>query len=79
MQLFDTIAHEGYHAYQGYAIKHPGFHKDMKQVKEWAINDRNVKYFRRGDEYLVQPRERDAYSTKSRLIYITFLSGSYPP
>lgn len=58
MQLFDTIAHEGYHAYQGYAIKHPGFHKDMKQVKEWAINDRNVKYFRRGDEYLVQPRER---------------------
>ena len=33
MQLFDTIAHEGYHAYQGYAIKHPGFHKDMKQVK----------------------------------------------
>lgn len=62
MQLFDTIAHEGYHAYQGYAIKHPGFHKDMKQVKEWAINDRNVKYFRRGDEYLVQPRERDAYT-----------------
>ena len=61
MQLFDTIAHEGYHAYQGYAIKHPGFHKDMKQVKEWAINDRNVKYFRRGDEYLVQPRERDAW------------------
>ena len=33
----------------------------MKQVKEWAINDRNVKYFRRGDEYLVQPRERDAW------------------
>ena len=61
MQLFDTIAHEGYHAYQGYAIKHPGFHKDMKQVKEWAINDRNVKYFRRGDEYLVQPRERDEW------------------
>ena len=61
MQLFDTIAHEGYHAYQNYAIEHPGFHKDVKQVKEWAINDENVKIFDEGDEYLVQPQERDAW------------------
>ena len=59
MQLFDTVAHEGYHAYQNYAIKHPGFHGDEKQVAEWAIND--VKFFEEGDEYWVQPQERDAW------------------
>ena len=72
MELFDTIAHEGYHAYQNYAIEHPGFHKDVKQVKEWAINDENVKIFDEGDEYLVQPQERDAWkygSEKTREAY----------
>ena len=59
MELFDTIAHEGYHAYQNYAIEHPGFHKDVKQVKEWTINDEKI--FDEGDEYLVQPQERDAW------------------
>ena len=59
VQLFDTVAHEGYHVYQDYAIKHPGFHADENQVKEWAMND--VKYFYNGEEYLVQPLERDAW------------------
>ena len=59
MQLFDTVAHEGYHAYQTYAVKHPGFHADENQVKEWAMN--KAKYFYNGEEYLIQPLERDAW------------------
>ena len=60
MQIFDTIAHEGYHAYQSYALKYPFVHDDKAQLREWALNE--GKYFRSGDEYLIQPQERDAWA-----------------
>ena len=66
MEVIDTIAHEGRHAYQHYAIEHPGFHPDAKEVGYWAANaetymqpDLAVKTF--GFEYYAnQPMELDA-------------------
>ncbi len=65
MQIFDTIAHEGYHAYQSYALEHPEVHQDKEQLRDWALN--TGKYFNeegsdlKRDEYLIQPMERDAW------------------
>ena len=66
MQIFDTIAHEGYHAYQSYALDHPEVHQDKEQLREWALNE--GKYYKDNshtnvgrDEYLIQPQERDAW------------------
>ncbi len=66
MQIFDTIAHEGYHAYQSYALDHPEVHQDKEQLREWALNE--GKYYEGDenrnvgrDEYLIQPQERDAW------------------
>lgn len=39
MQLFDTIAHEGYHAYQGYAIKHPGLRSYLNSITPHIMVD----------------------------------------
>ncbi len=60
MQIFDTIAHEGYHAYQDHALKYPFIHDDKAQLREWALNE--GKYFENGEEYLIQPQERDAWA-----------------
>ena len=59
MQIFDTVAHEGYHAYQSYALEHPEVHADKAQLREWALNE--GKYYGSGDKYLIQPQERDAW------------------
>ena len=59
MQIFDTVAHEGYHAYQSYALEHPEVHEDKAQLREWALNE--GKYYGNGDRYLIQPQERDAW------------------
>ena len=59
MQIFDTVAHEGYHAYQSYALEHPEVHADKTQLREWALNE--GKYYGNGDKYLIQPQERDAW------------------
>ena len=59
MQLFDTIAHEGYHAYQSYALEHPEIHDDKQQLRSWALNE--GRYYKNGNEYLIQPKERDAW------------------
>ena len=59
MQIFDTVAHEGYHAYQSYAMKHPEVHEDKAQLREWALNE--GKYYDTGDRYFIQPQERDAW------------------
>lgn len=37
-EAVNTIAHEGRHAYQRYAIDHPGFHKDTAEVDAWREN-----------------------------------------
>ena len=59
MQIFDTVAHEGYHAYQSYALEHPEVHEDKAQLREWALNE--GKYYDTGDRYFIQPQERDAW------------------
>ena len=58
IQIFDTIAHEGYHAYQSYALDHPEVHADKEQLREWALNE--GKYYQDG-RYNLQPQERDAW------------------
>lgn len=60
MQIFDTIAHEGYHAYQSFALEHPDVHSDKKQLREWALNE--GRYFNDNGRYLIQPQERDAWN-----------------
>ena len=59
MQIFDTIAHEGHHAYQSYALEHPEIHADKEQLRSWALN--TGLYYDHGNEYLIQPMERDAW------------------
>lgn len=60
LQIFDTIAHEGYHAYQSYALENPEAHENKQQLREWALNE--GRYYPSGDkEYLIQPQERDAW------------------
>ena len=61
MQLFDTIAHEGYHAYQSYALKHPEIHADKAQLNEWLLNKGRYWNPDEGERYLIQPVERDAW------------------
>ena len=59
MQTFDTIAHEGYHAYQSYTLEHPEVHADKAQLSDWARNE--GEYYDAGNRYLIQPQERDAW------------------
>ena len=60
MQIFDTIAHEGFHAYQFYALQHPEIHEDKNQLTEWA---KNVgRYYEEDDDYYIQPMEKDAWA-----------------
>lgn len=40
-ETVNTIIHEGRHAYQHYAIDHPGFHSNTNQVRVWRTNFRN--------------------------------------
>jgi len=63
-QVLDTVAHEGRHTYQWYAIHHPGFHPDEAEVNSWRdnwlnnyANSRKVGYKR----YRNQPIEADAF------------------
>ena len=67
LEVIDTIAHEGRHAYQHYAVTHPGFHPNTQEVIYWAANEHA--YFQPkeigekfGPEYyLCQPTELDAW------------------
>ena len=38
MEVIDTIAHEGRHAYQHWAVEHPGFHPNEAEVRYWTAN-----------------------------------------
>ena len=60
MQIFDTVAHEGYHAFQSFALEHPELYSNKQQLREWALNE--GKYYEKGDQYLIQPQERDAWT-----------------
>lgn len=61
----DTIAHEGRHAYQHYAIEHPGFHPNPVEVQQWAVNFEPNNYrpaeLYGGWLYRLQPIEADAF------------------
>ena len=62
LDVIDTIAHEGRHAYQHYAVEHPGFHPDEHEVEYWRANfetylQPNLYGF---DAYWMQPVEVDA-------------------
>jgi hypothetical protein len=37
-QALDTMAHEGRHGYQWYAVNHSGFHSNEKEVEAWRDN-----------------------------------------
>ena len=73
MQLYDTVVHEGYHAYQSYAMKHPEVHADKEQLSQWISNDAmgfvegrgESNYYdcsKQPDMYRIQPMERDAFA-----------------
>lgn len=61
-EVTDTVAHEGRHAYQDYAIEHPEIHPDLKEVQYWAANHEHYLNSRKfGLEiYESQPLEVDA-------------------
>ncbi len=64
----DVTIHEGRHAYQRYAIIHPGFHANESEVLEWKDNLKDgCKNFRTIQlhgfrAYRTQPVEYDAWS-----------------
>lgn len=65
LNLVDTIAHEGRHAYQHYAIEHAGFHPKEDEVKVWRENMKPGNYIDGKKEgllaYRLQPVEADAW------------------
>ncbi len=63
LELIDTIAHEGRHAYQHYATDHPGFHANEKEVEAWRENMKDYSDGRRDGllAYRLQPVEADAW------------------
>lgn len=62
-EAIDTVAHEGRHAYQYYAVQHPEIHDDPFEVAAWAENfDNYLTAEMYGYEaYRNQPIEADAW------------------
>jgi hypothetical protein len=62
----NTLAHEGRHAYQQWAVDldHPGFHDNAAEVDAWRENMKPENYVRPEQNYrryLSQPVEADAW------------------
>lgn len=83
IQIYDTIAHESYHAYQSYALEHPEIHQDKQQLNEWRLNaseyERNgvyesnyYAYDTDRNRYRIQALERDAFEYGHRKTQMTF-------
>ena len=70
-ETVDTIAHEGRHAYQHYAIKHPMFHSNVEEVASWRNNNIPGNYLsaeKYGQaRYKAQPIEADAWTYASAI------------
>jgi hypothetical protein len=70
-EFVDTIVHEGRHAYQAYAVEHPGAVTDSALVASWAENMAPGNYLNAeqyGQElYQNQPIEADAWSYAGRI------------
>lgn len=73
----DTIVHEGRHAYQQYAVDHPGFHSDHEQVQAWDENfDNYLTAEMYGQEaYQNQPVEADAWNYASQIRQAVYGEG----
>lgn len=73
MEVIGTVAHEGRHAYQLYAMTHEGFHPNAKEVAYWRGNE--LAYFSPDDVgkkfgleyYLTQPQELDAFGYEFKI------------
>ena len=62
-EVVDTVAHEGRHAYQHFAITHPGFHPDANAVSAWSHNFEHYLEPRLNPmRYREQPVEADAFA-----------------
>lgn len=70
-EVVNTIIHEGRHAYQDYAVAHPGFVPDGAVVAAWAVNMHPGNYLRLEDYgplfYGGQPVEADAWEYAGRV------------
>jgi hypothetical protein len=68
-ELVDTIIHEGRHAFQQYAVEHPGFLTDAAVTRTWAENFATyLDPETYGQElYQTQPVEADAWSYAGRI------------
>lgn len=64
LEAIDTVAHEGRHAFQHYAIAHPEIHDDPFEVAAWKENMENyLSAAMYGYEaYREQPVEADAWA-----------------
>ena len=74
--IANTLAHEGRHAYQDYAIAHPGLHNSDEEVRAWEENMRPGGYimFENDPEgYYAQPVEVDARSYGDRIMFGVYL------
>lgn len=63
-EVLDTILHEGRHAYQHYAIQHPGTHPDRAEVERWRDNFED---YLRPDLYGQQMYENQPVEVDARL------------
>ncbi len=66
----NTVAHEGRHAYQDYAVEHPGFHANDDEVQSWKENMEPGNYISPEEDpegYRDQPIERDAWGYGDRV------------
>lgn len=66
-ECVDTIIHEGRHAYQWYAVTHPGF-APAELTRDWAYNfDHYIRFNDDPDDYSAQPIEADASDYAERV------------
>ena len=70
-ELVDTVVHEGRHAFQHYAVEHPGVVTDEHVVQAWAANMAPGGYLSAEEfgqrRYQSQPIEADAWSYAARI------------
>ena len=69
-EVVNTLAHEGRHAYQDYAMEHPDVHHDPKEVAAWRYNIYDTGYIEPEVDpvgYRNQPVEADAWAYGDRI------------
>jgi len=76
--VLDTVIHEGRHAYQHYAVTHPGIHPKSSEVEAWRDNrDHYLDAELYGQEmYQNQPVEADAWSYADAVVERYYQGGN---